>query len=72
MENTPTVTSEQFCSRCGGVATAADSPEHAGCRAALELEPPRYCGQCGRRMVVQISPTGWQASCSRHGEFTSG
>lgn len=33
---------------------------------ALGLEPPRFCAQCGRRMVVQIDPDGWQARCSRH------
>lgn len=35
------------------------------------LEPPRYCGLCGRRMKVQVSPMGWSAECSRHGEFTA-
>ncbi|QBS44149.1 hypothetical protein [Nocardia sp. CS682] len=35
--------------------------------AALGLEPPRFCEQCGRRMVVQVSPDGWRAKCSRHG-----
>lgn len=35
--------------------------------ARLGLEPPRYCGVCGRRMVVQIEPNGWWAKCSRHG-----
>lgn len=35
--------------------------------AQLGLEPPRFCEQCGRRMIVQISPDGWWAKCSRHG-----
>ncbi|MEV6562446.1 hypothetical protein AB0M22_42455 [Nocardia sp. NPDC051756] len=35
--------------------------------AALGLEPPRFCEQCGRRMIVQVSPDGWWAKCSRHG-----
>lgn len=39
--------------------------------AALGLEPPRYCEQCGRRMVVQVSPDGWWAKCSRHGVIDS-
>lgn len=39
--------------------------------ARLGLEPPRYCGQCGRRMVVQVRPDGWHARCSRHGEVDS-
>ncbi|WP_024793100.1 biotin synthase auxiliary protein BsaP [Tomitella biformata] len=35
--------------------------------AQLGLEPPRYCGVCGRRMVVQVEPNSWWARCSRHG-----
>lgn len=55
-----------YCVHCGRELTA---PVHDGCddnpRAALE--PPRYCPQCARRMVVQITPSGWTAKCSRHG-----
>ncbi|WP_039797222.1 biotin synthase auxiliary protein BsaP [Nocardia araoensis] len=39
--------------------------------AALGLEPPRFCEQCGRRMIVQVSPDGWWAKCSRHGVVDS-
>ncbi|MEU2041723.1 hypothetical protein [Nocardia niwae] len=39
--------------------------------AALGLEPPRFCEQCGRRMIVQVSPDGWWAECSRHGVIES-
>ncbi|WP_067478970.1 biotin synthase auxiliary protein BsaP [Nocardia amamiensis] len=39
--------------------------------AALGLEPPRFCEQCGRRMIVQVSPDGWWARCSRHGVLDS-
>nr|WP_315772304.1 hypothetical protein [Rhodococcus kroppenstedtii] len=35
-------------------------------RAPLGYEPPRFCALCGRRMVVQVFPTGWTAACSRH------
>ena len=35
--------------------------------ARLGLEPPRFCAECGRRMVVQVRPDGWEAKCSRHG-----
>ena len=35
--------------------------------AQLGLEPPRFCAECGRRMVVQVRPDGWSAKCSRHG-----
>jgi hypothetical protein len=39
--------------------------------AELGLEPPRFCAECGRRMVVQVRPDGWRASCSRHGQVES-
>ncbi|MBN9643618.1 hypothetical protein ACFSSC_11530 [Corynebacterium mendelii] len=35
------------------------------------LEAPRFCQLCGRRMVVQIRPDGWEAYCSRHGTVDS-
>ena len=39
--------------------------------ARLGLEPPRFCAECGRRMVVQVRPDGWWAKCSRHGRVDS-
>lgn len=39
--------------------------------ARMGLEPPRFCAQCGRRMVVQVRPDGWWARCSRHGHVDS-
>jgi hypothetical protein len=39
--------------------------------AQLGLEPPRFCAECGRRMVVQVRPDGWWARCSRHGRVDS-
>jgi len=53
------------CPRCGKALSG--SLAHAGCAAALALEPPRYCPQCGRRMKVQVVPTGWSATCVEHG-----
>lgn len=32
------------------------------------LDAPRYCPECGRRRIVQVTPHGWTALCSRHGE----
>lgn len=48
-----------FCGWCGEPGT------HPEC--ADELEPPRYCTRCRRRMVVQVHPTGWTARCVEHG-----
>jgi hypothetical protein len=57
-----------FCGRCG---EPAGSGDHSACARALELEPPRYCASCRRRMVVQVVPTGWTARCVEHGELSS-
>ncbi|WP_305091616.1 hypothetical protein [Prescottella sp. R16] len=51
----------------GRPATDAAVPDAA----RLGLEPPRFCEDCGRRMVVQVSPDGWWAKCSRHGVLDS-
>jgi hypothetical protein len=52
-----------FCGRCG---EPAPSP-HQACVERLALEPPRYCVQCRRRLIVQVLPTGYTARCSAHG-----
>lgn len=57
-----------FCDQCG---KPSDEDVHARCAARRELEPPRYCPDCARRMVVQVDPVGWTARCSRHGERRS-
>ncbi|HEU0089375.1 MAG TPA: hypothetical protein VFQ77_17325 [Pseudonocardiaceae bacterium] len=53
-----------FCDACG---RPAGEGEHLGCARRRELEPPRYCPRCARRMVVQVTPAGWSARCSVHG-----
>ncbi|MQA63640.1 MAG: hypothetical protein GEU86_19665 [Actinophytocola sp.] len=59
----------EFCVHCGQQLAGAD---HGRCdNARTALEPPRYCAQCARRMIVQITPSGWTARCSRHGETAS-
>ncbi|HEX3649779.1 MAG TPA: hypothetical protein VHV49_15245 [Pseudonocardiaceae bacterium] len=58
----------EFCAWCG---QPAGTGEHERCRARLALvDPPRYCVHCARRMVVQVTPAGWTATCSRHGLLT--
>jgi hypothetical protein len=57
-----------YCDRCGEPAQQGD---HGTCRAARRMEPPRYCARCRRRMIVQVTPTGWNARCSEHGELAS-
>lgn len=54
-----------------GVESELESPAAVPAAARLGLEPPRYCGRCGRRMVVQVRPHGWEARCSRHGTVDS-
>ncbi|MDQ2837030.1 MAG: hypothetical protein M3Y42_07005 [Actinomycetota bacterium] len=57
---------QSYCGQCG----QPQPGEHADCWQRAELEPPRYCTECARRMVVQVDPVGWRATCSRHGELT--
>ena len=53
------------------VHTGALHGEVVPAAAQLGLEPPRFCADCGRRMVVQVRPDGWWAECSRHGRVDS-
>ena len=55
----------EYCGHCGEPAPAP----HPACVARLSLEPPRYCTQCRRRLIVQVLPTGYRARCSAHGEL---
>lgn len=50
-----------YCTGCGR--PAGDCP--GGC--SPELDPPRYCPRCSRRLAVTIVPTGVQARCRDHG-----
>jgi hypothetical protein len=63
-----TVNTALYCGHCGGEVAGGS---HEDCRRALTLEPPRYCDQCRRRMIVQVHPMGWSARCSVHGELSS-
>ncbi|WP_370468978.1 hypothetical protein [Amycolatopsis sp. YIM 10] len=57
----------EFCVHCGQPLAG----DHGACHnPRTALEPPRFCASCARRMVVQITPVGWTARCSRHGELT--
>ena len=60
--------SETYCEHCGN---AVGEVGHEACRLALRMEPPRYCADCRRRMIVQVTPTGWTARCVEHGALTS-
>jgi hypothetical protein len=71
-----------FCDRCGQPESSSSSdsssdagsgqaPDHTACQSGRALEPPRYCAQCARRMVVQVLPTGWTARCVEHGTSTN-
>ncbi|WP_456238778.1 biotin synthase auxiliary protein BsaP [Saccharothrix espanaensis] len=58
-----------FCGYCGKELGGLD---HGACALRLRvIDPPRFCSACARRMVVQVTPSGWAATCSRHGEITS-
>ncbi|HQK30740.1 MAG TPA: hypothetical protein PLZ92_03615, partial [Phycicoccus sp.] len=58
--------SASWCGACGeSLVDAAEG--HVRCAQRLSLEPPRYCGQCRRRMKVQVTPGTWLATCVEHG-----
>ena len=56
-----------WCDLCGEELAGGD---HGRCAVARTLEPPRYCAECRRRLVVQVTPTGWSARCVEHGTRT--
>ncbi|MFC6288385.1 hypothetical protein ACFP3Q_16335 [Nocardioides sp. GCM10027113] len=56
-----------FCGHCG---EPVDARDHAACDRFLQMEPPRYCTACRRRMKVQVTPRGWSAACVQHGEIS--
>ena len=60
-------TDPTYCALCG---VDLAGGRHPSCTRRLELEPPRYCAGCDRRMVVQVTPGGWSARCVEHGTLT--
>jgi predicted amidophosphoribosyltransferase len=52
-----------YCAGCGRLTDAC-----AGC--TRDLDPPRFCPQCGRRLTVAVSPGGFRARCRDHGDVT--
>jgi hypothetical protein len=62
-----TATVSTYCGHCG---LSLAGGAHEVCRRRAELEPPRYCSECGRRMVVQVTPDRWTARCAAHGATT--
>ncbi len=59
---------EGFCRWCGAPA----HPGATGCEGevgARSLDPPRFCPTCGRRLRVQVTPTGYTANCREHGRL---
>jgi len=45
---------------------------HPDRRCRRELDPPRFCPTCGRRLRVKVHPAGWEASCRDHGRLPDG
>jgi hypothetical protein len=56
------VVADPFCRWCG---TEVGGCDGVTCR--RPLDPPRFCPTCGHRLRVQVTPTGFDASCRTHG-----
>jgi hypothetical protein len=54
----------EWCGLCGD---PIGSGNHETCARRAELEPPRWCVRCRRRLKVQVTPGAWTATCVRHG-----
>ena len=57
-EDAVTAASAFFCGRCGGETTVTRTSATPNAATASPCEPPRYCPECRRRMVVQVDPDG--------------
>jgi hypothetical protein len=53
---------DAFCRWC---AKPAGECDQVSCR--RDLDPPRACPTCGRRLRVVVIPTGYTATCREHG-----
>ena len=53
-----------WCRHCGR--------ERSACSGECQrpLDPPHFCPRCGRKLVVQVVPTGHLAHCREHGPVT--
>jgi len=59
------MTEGPYCDGCGQPVAGSD---HARCKARrAATDPPRFCAECGRKLVVQVLPLGWTARCVRCG-----
>jgi hypothetical protein len=46
---------------CAGCGKPMRDGKHGGC--LRPLDPPRWCANCGRKLAVQVLPTGYEARC---------
>lgn len=52
-----------YCPGCGRLRDECPGD----CR--RELDPPRYCPVCGKKLIAQVTPTGYSGRCKKHGLF---
>ena len=54
----------QVALRCDGCGKPVGEGDHTRCRERRShTDPPRYCTECGRKLVVQVLPMGYKAHC---------
>lgn len=54
--------------RCPSCGRPLRGEDHRRC----SLDPPRFCGTCGRRLKVQVFPLGYRARCPACDQTRSG
>jgi len=56
--------SAAFCTRCGESLEVHESCAGEGHPGAA-LDPPRFCGDCGAKLTVQVLTGGYESKCLR-------
>ena len=51
-----------YCTRCGQPLDEHDDCARDG-RPGSVLDPPRFCGDCGAKMTVQVLTGGYESRC---------
>jgi hypothetical protein len=54
-----------YCTGCG------QTVDKCAGSCKRDLDPPRFCPECGKRLVVMVTPGYFEAQCKVHGPLTT-